>query len=230
MIHMICRGLVGASLLLATSAGAVVVMPEIPLGQNVDFTILGSGVLDRGYYDDPDNSGDLAFFANTEGVAVDIRFTFTAYFEDWGDGFIDPLVTAYSFDVTRRDNGLVNPSSGWGSGWIDGDLLHASEDQHWWGSASDIIFDLGNPGGRFLLAGFADLADSVSEVSGHWQAWRISSRALGYDSHDPELEQKMAASPAIPEPRNWALMIAGFGLIGLTLRHRTRASVARHSD
>lgn len=33
-----------------------------------------------------------------------------------------------------------------------------------------------------------------------------------------------AAGPAVPEPATWALLLAGFGLTGLMMRHRTRTA------
>jgi hypothetical protein len=39
-------------------------------------------------------------------------------------------------------------------------------------------------------------------------------------------EEPVALTPAVPEPATWALMIAGFGLIGATMRRRRPARVA----
>jgi hypothetical protein len=38
-------------------------------------------------------------------------------------------------------------------------------------------------------------------------------------------EEPVALTPAVPEPATWALMIAGFGLIGAAMRRRQRARV-----
>jgi hypothetical protein len=38
-----------------------------------------------------------------------------------------------------------------------------------------------------------------------------------------------AATPGVPEPATWAMMIGGFGLAGTASRHRTRRAVAVHA-
>ena len=40
---------------------------------------------------------------------------------------------------------------------------------------------------------------------------------------DVDFNEEFGASPAVPEPATWAMMLAGFGAIGTTLRMRRRS-------
>ena len=53
---------------------------------------------------------------------------------------------------------------------------------------------------------------------------RLSSDdGLGIDNFS--MSASLAPVPAVPEPATWAMMIAGFGMIGGTMRHRKRTTV-----
>ena len=85
----------------------------------------------------------------------------------------------------------------------------------------------------FSLAGPVDLGTDFGPLTGtsvftlnQFQGVATSGGALSFNaSSDVQFSGTGAVTPGVPEPASWALMIAGFGLVGASMRRR-RAAVA----
>jgi hypothetical protein len=90
-----------------------------------------------------------------------------------------------------------------------------------------------NDTGRYDLSGLGGSAytnyDAALAAAGSFNVLRFSLILDSYGGADKTISVGAhgltAASDAIPEPATWAMMIAGFGLTGATLRRRKTASV-----
>lgn len=83
----------------------------------------------------------------------------------------------------------------------------------------------------------SDINNYVQNIFTQSNGFRLSSYGTGFDLYDVTAPSVSAAdsfsvdsyaewSPAVPEPASWAMMIAGFGLIGTSLRHQRRLAIA----
>lgn len=83
----------------------------------------------------------------------------------------------------------------------------------------------------------SDINDYVQNIYTHSNAFRLSTNGTGLNLWGVTAPGTSVAgsfsvtsyaewSPAVPEPASWAMMIAGFGLIGASLRHRRRLAIA----
>ena len=154
-----------------------------------------------------------AFFTNGLGSAItDLTFGYTG--EQWraASGGNDRLTFQYSFDAPNvRDGGwttlsslnFASPNSG-SAGAVNGNL--AANQSALSGSLSGL--SVAN-GATFAIRWFDD------DTSG-------SDDGLAVDNF--MLSAAGAAPSAVPEPATWAMMIAGFGLVGGTLRRRRPAA------
>lgn len=55
--------------------------------------------------------------------------------------------------------------------------------------------------------------------------WIVGADFFNTDGADGFKLSNLAVSPAVPEPETWAMLIAGFGLVGATMRRRVRPVV-----
>lgn len=55
--------------------------------------------------------------------------------------------------------------------------------------------------------------------------WIVGADFFNTDGVDGFKLSNLVVSPAVPEPETWAMLIAGFGMIGATVRRRTRPTV-----
>ena len=85
-------------------------------------------------------------------------------------------------------------------------FLSVSADGFTWGRASN------HPSGGSL--GFGSLADSYNVATG---AHTLQAMDLAWALYDTPF-----AVAGVPEPGSWAMMIAGFGVIGATIRYRRK--------
>jgi hypothetical protein len=83
----------------------------------------------------------------------------------------------------------------------------------------------------------SDINNYVQNLYMQSNAFRLGAYGTGLDLWDVTVPGTSVASsfnvtssaewsPAVPEPASWAMMIAGFGLIGTSLRHRRRLAIA----
>lgn len=83
----------------------------------------------------------------------------------------------------------------------------------------------------------SDLGDYVQNIFFPSNAFRLNVYGTGYDLWDVTASSTSVAnsftvystaewSPSVPEPASWAMMIAGFGLVGTSLRHQRRLMTA----
>ncbi|MBS0504020.1 MAG: PEP-CTERM sorting domain-containing protein [Proteobacteria bacterium] len=66
--------------------------------------------------------------------------------------------------------------------------------------------------------------DPTSYTFQLWSRLRVNPAADGFNSEIADFGPRIFAS--VPEPASWALMIAGFGLMGATVRRRTAVRYA----
>jgi hypothetical protein len=93
------------------------------------------------------------------------------------------------------------------TGRLNGDLRQAS---HW---KDDALLNIVPPLGLMDPTATGPNGTRPAQVFTKFDL--IAFDAMGYD-----------LASAVPEPQSWAMMIAGFGLVGATLRRRERRSVA----
>lgn len=79
-------------------------------------------------------------------------------------------------------------------------------------------FSITNNGG---VTGTVDTADLVTMLDYGSYQLTIS----GYSHGDSQYGGNTAWDSSVPEPASWAMMVAGFGLVGGTLRRRGRTAV-----
>jgi hypothetical protein len=81
----------------------------------------------------------------------------------------------------------------------------------------------------------SDIADYVQNIFPQSNAFRLHTNGSGYDLFDVTTSGMSTVdsfastsvaewSPAVPEPASWAMMIAGFGLVGASLRRQRQCS------
>jgi hypothetical protein len=161
------------------------------------------------------------------------QFTLNAATKITGIEFYGQVIQAGSFQFSIAYTGVNEPglffapysqtltstSVGWhGVSGIDLDLLPGT---YWLGlgngGGTALAYHLGNasnPLGNEAIYSAGALVPSYVDADAFNFAWRVSGEAL-------------AAPPAaVPEPRTWAVLIAGFGAIGVGLRSRRRLATA----
>lgn len=83
----------------------------------------------------------------------------------------------------------------------------------------------------------SDISNYVQNIFPQSNAFRLSASGTDYDLYDLTASSVSVAnsftvrssaewSPAVPEPASWAMMIAGFGLVGTLLRRQRRLITA----
>ena len=88
------------------------------------------------------------------------------------------------------------------------------------GATLDATLWSNTPGGS--VDGYRNIAYE-GKNAGFSQVWLVAASVLSSDRDDGfKLSQIMVtrATPAVPEPATWAMMIAGFGAVGASLRRR----------
>ncbi|MBB4618169.1 hypothetical protein GGQ96_002305 [Sphingomonas abaci] len=86
------------------------------------------------------------------------------------------------------------------------------------------------PGSRDVIRIVVDgrvAVEGVTERDAFAYALMHDDLAVANAAHPPRKTGIAAAIAAVPEPAGWALMILGFGLLGLVLRRQVRRSNAR---
>ena len=147
------------------------------------------------------------------------------------------LTAGQNFKVT------VNPGDLWNAGalprWsnadgLTGNLFATGTDDSGQAAGTLIGQDFGLWTQNGLSAAYGTL---VGDIGGVFQivgtnfsgaAWNTGTLTLYYwDSNNSDNTQFITASvSSVPEPAMWAMMIGGFGLMGMTLRGRRTATVA----
>lgn len=190
------------TLLMAAAIGLLASGPA----QAATLTLDLADVASFGTFGDPRNivwSFDLGAGAHITGLSYDL--TLTAYGPSW----LTELALALSDSALENGftltPGLADSLSGTTSYADSLDLVEFGRD-----------FALGTDG--LLRLEFWDLYDDGVNPDGRW------SGALAID-YTPGLIDP-GSGPAVPEPASWALMVAGFGLIGAATRRRRGRSVA----
>jgi hypothetical protein len=138
----------------------------------------------------------LGFLESWDGSAGD-------FFRVIADG--TPLV----FDLTSNNAGSAAEVYGGGTELFDGAQINTNF------FFSDTLVNMATASGLTFAHTASTLTLSFQAYGPNWQGaadegWGIDSLALTFDP----------AGPVIPEPANWALMMAGFGLAGAALRRR----------
>ena len=87
------------------------------------------------------------------------------------------------------------------------------------GDWSGLGTNAGNHTGLTFASGYAVINDFVYDPVHNWTLLTISNGA--FDGINPSIDFFLIGSSAVPEPATWALMLAGFGLVGATLRRRS---------
>ena len=85
----------------------------------------------------------------------------------------------------------------------------------------DTIGGGGSTSGSVLYFGFFDTTTSYTKV-----AFFNSTGGDNFAFDDFSIGSREQVNPTVPEPATWALMIAGFGLVGTAMRRRTAALAA----
>jgi hypothetical protein len=191
-----------AAMCVSTSVAATVTLPDLPVNKWVTLTFYGIGVVDVG----ADHPEKPAFFRGVEGQAVKVtaRMRYFHYRvggeEDFG------YISDFAL-LTRIDNGLS-----WGAkapelndSRLYGHQLSMSAYYSWWGSAINLWYDFDGDRGKFDT-GWYDGGTTTWEGRGRWFATKVTA--------------------SVPEPTTWAMLLSGFGIIGITLRSSTRSRLA----
>lgn len=87
------------------------------------------------------------------------------------------------------------------------------------GDWSGLGTNSGNHTGLTFSSGYSVINDFVYDPMNNWTLLTISTGA--FDGLNPGIDFFLIGSSAVPEPSTWALMLAGFGLVGATLRRRS---------
>lgn len=97
------------------------------------------------------------------------------------------------------------------------------------GSASTPDINPGNAKGNLLLVGASFLPQTDTyeyTYSKRGQIKTVTYKGTDYDGFKFKNLYINTLPPSVPEPATWAMMIAGFGLIGSAMRRRDRATIA----
>jgi hypothetical protein len=85
----------------------------------------------------------------------------------------------------------------------------------------------------FYLASTVDLDSNFGPINGfgvfalnQFQDVQTNVGALSFNSSSDVVFSNSGGAPGVPEPASWALMIAGFGLVGAAMRRRKLALTA----
>lgn len=130
----------------------------------------------------------------------------------------DDLSTLLDFSITSSSN------AGWPYGnYVGRTYSFADTTFYSWNAAQGLLADFGGPSARVnifvaspLTASGALLAVTTSEtqsVTGGGTRYAISGELV---AQQPGL---------VPEPATWAMLITGFGLVGASMRRRSRTEV-----
>ncbi len=177
-----------------------------------DNTVLAEGDIKDGVHD---------FFQGSLAVNADGRVVIGYNRSGSGaDGKISVLAQSFR---TRADGSLgslgaallltVSDSGDYHNGSLDG---AAAAGRQRWGDYSAVSLDPNDSNSFWVIGEFA--REPNNPANGHpggtggtrWSTW-ISQYIIG---------------SAVPEPTNWAMLIAGFGLVGATMRRRRTTTVA----
>lgn len=138
------------------------------------------------------------WFVGVNGQTIDIKVElFYVHFEEtWAQ-------EGGSVSFTRRDTGEVW-LPWWGTEvYESAGSIYAISWYSWWGAARQLTYDFATGTGTFHASWWEEGTiepgpyDLWSEASGVWHTSRIE---------------------GVPEPASWAMLIAGFGLVGAALR------------
>jgi hypothetical protein len=150
----------------------------------------------------PDGGWSLFLFGSTGSTLVDSNTNDTSWdFTLTSDAYLDVTDVAIIGDVFTLYNGasLIGTSSGYdlnGTLLFDPDSAFGSDQYSW---------------GRWLLTPGTYSINGIASES-------CCAQGGAYI--------RLAGVNGVPEPESWALMIAGFGLVGAAMRRRAMATVA----
>jgi len=94
------------------------------------------------------------------------------------------------------------------------------------GSYKPSVYGLGTVFAGFALNGSNLDAFDGEDANGTWKLYIGDAGLLGRGSFTGATLSIASATAPVPEPASWAMMIAGLGMLGATLRARPRATVA----
>jgi hypothetical protein len=168
-----------------------------------DFDVAGIFSIDP--FGDPDNEVymiSLAPNAHVIGIGWNVEL-----FAD-SPSFLSEMVVAYG---TTSTSALVFLTPGIGDDFPGTEFYSSGgvEDLVWLGL--DFFVDAD---GILRLEFFEDFDDYPDDWDGIWESGALS------------IEWSVPGGPVIPEPGTWAMMIAGFGLVGLAARRRRAIAAA----
>jgi len=147
----------------------------------------------------------------------------------WGYGldmfrYSAPGVLDWTFGTNSyfSIDGGVTPYGGgyWSTGDINGDGWQAS---HWKapGTCSNFL-GIMNP---YICNGLGDSVSSLDLAALDAIGWNINFDVIANPGYEFSTADMAFASTNVPEPASWAMMIAGFGMMGGALRRRRLAAV-----
>jgi hypothetical protein len=89
------------------------------------------------------------------------------------------------------------------------------------------LIDVRDPGllGYDLKTGIVSASNSPIDFLNFGTAFETTAGTLIFANDDEASARFSAALSAVPEPANWAMLLVGFGLMGATIRRRTRITV-----
>jgi hypothetical protein len=173
----------------------------------------------RNFYDTQGRKFDLAAGVSTANIDLFIDEAFAAGSENrriagfWGSTFGGPTDPAYPIiELDRIEGNLV--FRGWDNGgsFFDLGVLGAAQVGTW----QRLSFSLVGDKIVYNAGGFTGSTSSFGTTSIGNVILQAHNAGTDYSVHWDNL------TAGVPEPATWAMMIAGFGLTGATLRRRQR--------